>query len=342
MEPEAKWNGSSDQVEFSRMSPRSQGFTKLPGQKTCGKSVLLFTFVLLISAALWGTLLFLFITRYQEIVQDLGKLRESCVYHNDSGILTVIGQLQETQLNLKTNVPQLSKTLNKLQEDQTTLKSKASQFSQQLNRFEEDGTAFRSQVLNEKNTATQAREKLQEEIQKLWIEFQRANGWTVLPSPPSPNLTASQLSQGLNRLEDHTAMPTQGSICTKCPENWQVFQKKCYFFGKEPKTWAQAKYACINLQGRLVSIKSREEQVFLNRNANKKGSWIGLRDLDIEGIFLWMDGSSLNYTNWGRGEPNNQGQGEDCVAMRGTSGLWNDANCRGQQDSWICEKLATC
>ncbi|XP_007489602.2 low affinity immunoglobulin epsilon Fc receptor isoform X2 [Monodelphis domestica] len=308
MEPEAKWNGSSDQVEFSRMSPRSQGFTKLPGQKTCGKSVLLFTFVLLISAALWGTLLFLFITRYQEIVQDLGKLRESCVYHNDSGILTVIGQLQETQLNLKTNVPQLSKTLNKLQEDQTTLKSKASQFSQQLNRFEEDGTAFRSQVLNEKNTATQAREKLQEEIQKLWIEFQRANG----------------------------------SICTKCPENWQVFQKKCYFFGKEPKTWAQAKYACINLQGRLVSIKSREEQVFLNRNANKKGSWIGLRDLDIEGIFLWMDGSSLNYTNWGRGEPNNQGQGEDCVAMRGTSGLWNDANCRGQQDSWICEKLATC
>ncbi|XP_044514635.1 low affinity immunoglobulin epsilon Fc receptor [Gracilinanus agilis] len=342
MEPEAKWNGSSDQVEFSKMSPRSQGFTKLPGQKTCGKSVLLFTFVLLISAALWGTLLFLFLTRYRELVQDLEKLRESCVYRNDSGILTVLRRLQEAQLNLRTNVPQLSKTLNKLQEGQTSLKSEASRFSQQLKRLEEDSTAFRSQVLNEKDDATQARGKLEEEIEKLWIEFQRATGWTVLPSSPSPNLTASQPSQGLDRLEDHTAMPTQGSICTKCPEDWQLFQKKCYFFGKEPKTWSQAKFACINLQGRLVSIKSREEQAFLTQKANKKGSWIGLRDLNIEGSFVWMDESPLNYTNWSRGEPNNQGQGEDCVAMRGTNGLWNDANCRGQQDSWICEKLATC
>ncbi|XP_068950199.1 low affinity immunoglobulin epsilon Fc receptor isoform X1 [Petaurus breviceps papuanus] len=308
MEPEAKWNGSSEQVEFSRMSPRSQGFTKLPGQKTCGKSVLLFTFVLLISVALWAALLFLFLTRSKEIAQDLEKLQESCVYHNDSGIVTIIRQLQMDQWDLKNDVPQLSKALNKLQEDQTTLKSKASQMNQQLDRLEEDRTAFKSQVLNEQNAATQAWGKLQEEIEKLWTEFQRANG----------------------------------SICTNCPENWQLFEKKCYFFGKEPKTWSQAKFACVSLQGRLVSIKSKEEQAFLTQKANKKGSWIGLRDLDIEGEFVWMDGSPLNYSNWSPGEPNNQGQGEDCVAMRANNGRWNDANCRGQQESWICEKLATC
>ncbi|XP_036609980.1 low affinity immunoglobulin epsilon Fc receptor [Trichosurus vulpecula] len=343
MEPEAKWNGSSEQVEFSRMSPRSQGFTKLPGQKTCGKSVLLFIFVLLISVALWGALLFLFLTRFKEIAQDLEKLQESCVYHNDSGIVTIIRRLQVDQWDLKNNVPQLSKALNKLQEDQTTLKSKASQIYQQLDRLEEERTAFKSQVLNEKNAAIQARGKLQEEIEKLWTEFQRANGRTVLPSSPSPNSTASQLSQGLDRLEeDHTAMPTQGSICTNCPENWQLFQKKCYFFGNEPKTWSQAKFACINLTGRLVSIKSKEEQAFLTQKANKKSSWIGLRDLDIEGEFLWVDGSPLSYSNWSPGEPNNQGQGEDCVLMRANNGRWNDAYCRGQQDGWICEKLATC
>ncbi|XP_020833791.2 low affinity immunoglobulin epsilon Fc receptor isoform X1 [Phascolarctos cinereus] len=343
MELEAKWNGSSEQVEFGRMSPRSQGFTKLPGQKTCGKSVLLFVSVLLISMALWGTLLFLFLTRFKEIAQDLEKLQESCVYHNDSGIVTIIRQLQADQWNLKNNVPQLSKALNKLQEDQTTMKSKASQIDQQLDRIEADRTAFKSQVLNEKNAVTQAQEKLQEEIQKLWTEFHRANGWRVLPSSPSPNSTASQISQGLDRLEeDHTTMPTQGSVCTNCPEDWQLFQKKCYFFGKEPKTWSQAKFACINLQGRLVSIKSKEEQDFLTQRANKKGSWIGLRDLDIEGEFIWMDGSPLNYINWSPGEPNNQGQGEDCVMMRANNGRWNDAYCRGQQDSWICEKLATC
>ncbi|XP_043835691.1 low affinity immunoglobulin epsilon Fc receptor isoform X2 [Dromiciops gliroides] len=342
MEPEAKWDGSSEQVELGRMSPRSQGFTKLTNQKTCGKSILLLIFVLLISVALWGTLLFLFLTRFKEIAQDFEKLRESCVYHNDSGIVTIIKRLQMDQWDLKHDVPQLSKALNKLQADQTTLKSQASQASQQLDRLEEDSRTFKSQVLNEKNSATQAREKLQEEIEKLWTEFQRANGWRVLPSSPSPNSTTSQLSQGPDRLEDHTAMPTEGSVCTNCPEDWQLFEKKCYFFGKEPKTWSQAKFACVNLQGRLVSIKSKEEQIFLTQKSNKKGSWIGLRDLDIEGEFIWMDGSPLGYSNWSPGEPNNQGQGEDCVAMRGINGRWNDANCRGQQDSWICEKLATC
>ncbi|XP_051828478.1 low affinity immunoglobulin epsilon Fc receptor isoform X3 [Antechinus flavipes] len=329
MEPEAKWNGYSDQVEIRRMSPRSQGFTKLPGQKTCGKSMLLLIFVLLISMALWGTLLFLFLTRYKEITQDLEMLRKSCVPHNDSGTVTIIKQLQVDQWDFKNNASQLSNTLNKLQEDQTTMKSKGTQLSDQLDRLEKDSTAFKSQVLNEKNDANQAREKLQEEIQKLWMEFHKADA-----SQPSPRLDSLE--------EDPTARPTQGSVCTNCPEGWQFFQKKCYFFGKESKTWSQAKFACINLQGRLVSIKSREEQSFLTKNANNKGCWIGLRDLDIEGEFQWMDGSPLNYTNWSPGEPNNQGQGEDCVAMRPFNGKWNDAYCRGYQDSWICEKLATC
>ncbi|KAM9099372.1 low affinity immunoglobulin epsilon Fc receptor isoform X2 [Sarcophilus harrisii] len=308
MEPEAKWNSYSDQVEIRRMSPRSQGFTKLPGQKTCGKSMYLLIFVLLISVVLWGTLLFLFLIRYKEITQDLEKLQKSCVPHNDSGTVTIIKQLQVDQWDFKNNISQLSKTLNKLQEDQTTMRSKGTQVSDQLDRLEKDSTAFKSQVLNEKNDANQAREKLQEEIQKLWMEFHKANG----------------------------------SVCTNCPEDWQLFQKKCYFFGKEPKTWSQAKFACINLQSRLVSIKSREEQSFLTKNANNKGCWIGLRDLDREGEFQWMDESPLNYTNWSPGEPNNQGQGEDCVAMRPFNGKWNDAYCRGYQDSWICEKLATC
>ncbi|XP_074061188.1 low affinity immunoglobulin epsilon Fc receptor [Macrotis lagotis] len=301
---EAKWNGSSDQVEFSRMSPRSQGFTKLPGQKTCEKNTLLLIFVLLISMVLWGTVLYLFLNQ----AKDLKTLQKSCVNQNDSGIVTIIRQLEMDQKYFKNNVSQCSKTLNQLQKDQTTLKSKDSQVSQQLDSLEKDKTTFKSQVINQMNDVTQAQEKLQEEMEKLWIEFQSL----------------------------------KGTECTNCPEDWELFQKKCYFFGKEPKTWPQAKYACISLQGRLVSIKSREEQNFLTQKANKKGSWIGLRDLDVEGKFIWMDGSSLNYTYWSPGEPNNLGQGEDCVAMRASNGRWNDAYCRGHQESWICEKLVTC
>ena len=36
-------------------------------------------------------------------------------------------------------------------------------------------------------------------------------------------------------------------------------------------------------------------QDFLAKRANRKGTWIGLRDLDIEGEFIWMDENPLNY-----------------------------------------------
>ncbi|XP_059015782.1 low affinity immunoglobulin epsilon Fc receptor isoform X2 [Mustela lutreola] len=134
---------------------------------------------------------------------------------------------------------------------------------------------------------------------------------------------------------------TPGSTCNTCPEKWVSFQRKCYYFGAEPKRWIQARFACSKLQGQLVSIHSQEEQDFLARHANRKGTWIGLRDLDREGEFIWMDKEPLNYSNWRLGEPNNGGQGEDCVMMQG-SGQWNDAFCGSRLDGWVCDRLATC
>lgn len=122
-------------------------------------------------------------------------------------------------------------------------------------------------------------------------------------------------------------------MCDTCPEAWIYFQKKCYYFGEGAKKWIQARYACEDLDGRLVSIHSPEEQVglgsageaadshpdllgvragesrhispalqpcsppqdFLTKRASWRGSWIGLRDLDIEGEFIWMDNQPLDY-----------------------------------------------
>ena len=56
--------------------------------------------------------------------------------------------------------------------------------------------------------------------------------------------------------------------------------------------------------------------------------WIGLTDTATEGVFNWVSGQAVTYTNWTPGEPNT-GSGsysEDYVAMNwfGTSGQWND------------------
>uniref|UniRef100_A0A8C4MCC1 Fc fragment of IgE receptor II n=1 Tax=Equus asinus asinus TaxID=83772 RepID=A0A8C4MCC1_EQUAS len=181
-----------------------------------------------------------------------------------------------------------------------------SELSRNLNGLREDLSDLQSQGLNERRAALHALDRLQEEVAKLWIELRVSNGTT----------------------------------CNTCPDDWVHFQKKCYYFGEGPKRWIQARFACSKLHGRLVSIHSQEEQDFLTRHANKKGSWIGLRDLNIEGEFVWMDQNPLDYSNWQPGEPNNGGQGEDCVMMR-ASGHWNDAFCGSYLDGWVCDRLVT-
>ena len=73
--------------------------------------------------------------------------------------------------------------------------------------------------------------------------------------------------------------------------------------------------------------------------------WIGLRERNNEGEWLWTDYSPLSYTNWNPGEPNNYGGDEACVAISyyvsDTDGseraTWNDAHCSGEMN-YICQK----
>lgn len=53
--------------------------------------------------------------------------------------------------------------------------------------------------------------------------------------------------------------------------------------GRDPGTTAQPFQSCP------------APQDFLAKRANRKGTWIGLRDLDREGEFIWMDKDPLNY-----------------------------------------------
>ncbi|XP_012584906.1 PREDICTED: low affinity immunoglobulin epsilon Fc receptor [Condylura cristata] len=187
------------------------------------------------------------------------------------------------------------------------LKQQDAEFSRNLDRVVENLSNLKSLGLNERRRAFESLERLRLEVDKLWVELREANG----------------------------------SRCGSCPEQWVNFRRKCYYFGQGSKKWVQARNACRGLQGQLVSIHSQQEQDFLTRHVSRTGSWIGLRDLDIEGEFVWMDGNPLDYSNWGPGEPNNGGQGEDCVMMQG-SGQWNDAFCYSPLDSWVCDRLATC
>ncbi|KAI5931344.1 Low affinity immunoglobulin epsilon Fc receptor [Manis javanica] len=281
-------------------------FSRLRRRRQCCGQGMQLGVLALVTAALWAGLTTLLLLWHWDGVRNLKHLEETAAW-NMSQVSKDMSRQKGDQKTQKSLAAQMTQDMERIQAEQERLKAQGSELSQNLDGLLEDLSSLKSQSLNERRTDLGSLERLQEEVARLWIELRVSNG----------------------------------SMCNTCPQKWVSFQRKCYYFGEGPKKWIQARFACENLQGRLVSIHSQEEQAFLTKHASRKGSWIGLRDLDIEGEFIWLDQKPLDYTNWRPGEPNNQALGEDCVMMQ-SSGQWNDAFCGSRLDAWVCDRLAAC
>ena len=93
----------------------------------------------------------------------------------------------------------------------------------------------------------------------------------------------------------------------ECPAGFLRFQGKCYRFSSEAKAYDNARTDCQNtgVNYDLAIIDNGDLNQFLAREAASKDFWFGLADTTNEGTFVWVDGSSLVFSNWGSGEPNN-------------------------------------
>jgi hypothetical protein len=108
-------------------------------------------------------------------------------------------------------------------------------------------------------------------------------------------------------------------------------------------SWTQAEANSVKLGGHLVAINDPGENAFLVEKFRNLGTalntgdaWIGVNDQDIEGLWKWSSGQSLNYTNWHYNpdfgqEPNNSGGNEDFGILyleypgrQMGVGYWND------------------
>ncbi|KAJ8260444.1 hypothetical protein GJAV_G00182220 [Gymnothorax javanicus] len=131
---------------------------------------------------------------------------------------------------------------------------------------------------------------------------------------------------------------SQKRECKPCPQGWQLFHSKCYFFSTESKSWAESRIDCIKRGADLVIIESKEEQDFISTNSKYYDHWIGLSDTVTEGTWLWVDGSPLQGGFWVRGEPNDQFhyRGTDCVVTAQREKAWIDTHCK-RFSRFICE-----
>ncbi|XP_049646343.1 pulmonary surfactant-associated protein D [Suncus etruscus] len=113
--------------------------------------------------------------------------------------------------------------------------------------------------------------------------------------------------------------------------------KKIFKSGSFEKTFQEAQQVCIQAGGHLPSPRSVTENEALQQivTAENKSAFLSMTDIKTEGKFTYPTGEPLAYANWAPGEPNNNGQAENCVEIFG-NGKWNDKSC-GEKRLVICE-----
>ncbi|XP_065145803.1 galactose-specific lectin nattectin-like [Paramisgurnus dabryanus] len=128
----------------------------------------------------------------------------------------------------------------------------------------------------------------------------------------------------------------------KCHYGWTPFGVKCYKFFPHFVNWVKAEKNCQSVGANLASVRNTAENNFLLTLLRYPDTlaWIGGQDGEIEGQWLWSDGSQFHFTNWCPGEPNNNKHNspENCLELnQGNNHCWNDIPCSYTM-SYICAK----
>ncbi|XP_033854652.3 macrophage mannose receptor 1-like [Acipenser ruthenus] len=129
----------------------------------------------------------------------------------------------------------------------------------------------------------------------------------------------------------------------KCPEPkkskvWIPFRGHCYLFqSASTDNWPHASMECLRMGGALLSIEDTAEARFIEENIEilqdrVKSLWIGLYK-NVDGNWLWIDNSVVDYVNWNPGE---SGKSKDCVELHTVSGKWHHLNCNSYR-GYICK-----
>uniref|UniRef100_A0A8B9EC39 Macrophage mannose receptor 1 n=1 Tax=Anser cygnoides TaxID=8845 RepID=A0A8B9EC39_ANSCY len=132
----------------------------------------------------------------------------------------------------------------------------------------------------------------------------------------------------------------------KCPESeghqsWIPFRGHCYYIeSSSTRNWAQASLECLRLGSSLVSVEDSAEASFLTYTiepleGKTSTFWTGMYR-NVDGEWLWLDNTAVNFVNWNVGEPSPQ-QNEHCVEMYANSGYWNNNYCSSYK-GYICKK----
>jgi len=144
-------------------------------------------------------------------------------------------------------------------------------------------------------------------------------------------------------LDDDCDGAVDEGACSCDTETWG---DHVYQLCESSKSWTNASTACSDEGYHLVTIDDASEESFVVEHAVgllSGATWIGLNDRSTEGSFVWEDGATVGYTNWGLLQPDDGLAllpSEDCAAISipvvGLLTSWSDEEC-GSSFDYLCE-----
>ena len=120
-----------------------------------------------------------------------------------------------------------------------------------------------------------------------------------------------------------------------------IYNSSCYkvFEVSTPINWLDAQSSCAIWGGDLTSITTERENNYLNTliTSSVGNCWIGLNDRDVEGMYTWIDGTAVSYTNW-TSTPSDD-INSNCVQINNAgNGTWESVSCDMTLNAFMCKR----
>jgi hypothetical protein len=128
-----------------------------------------------------------------------------------------------------------------------------------------------------------------------------------------------------------------------CSSGWKNYEGNCYLFNSA-RTWDQCNAYCPTSYpgATMLCVNKETETAWINSQSNSE-KWIGYTDMPPYGggkgtkQYGWITGCSSPYTKgWASGEPNNNGNNEDCTIIN-VNGKWDDRSCQATNMQCACQ-----
>uniref|UniRef100_A0A667Z7H2 C-type lectin domain containing 1 n=1 Tax=Myripristis murdjan TaxID=586833 RepID=A0A667Z7H2_9TELE len=122
--------------------------------------------------------------------------------------------------------------------------------------------------------------------------------------------------------------------CSACPAGWLHVEDKCFSLSEERLDYENSTARCKEMGSHLAIVETKEQHEALEKEARKFGNfftyyWIGLTDIENEGVWKWVDNTTLKNPFWAEEshQPDNFNNTEHCVVLESSNHKWSDVPC---------------